>query len=136
MTQTNAATQSNAELLRKGYEAFATGDVPGVLAILSEDITFHIPGRNPTSGDYTGYEEVTGFFQTLAERSNGTFSIDVHDLLDNGEDTVVVLVTHNGQRDAGELAIPGVHVWRFADGKAMSHQSYIVDDHENDAFWS
>ena len=136
MTQSDAMTQSNAEMLRTAYEAFAAGDVPAVLAVFSEDITFHIPGRNPISGDYTGHDEVTGFFQTLAERSNGTFSIDVHDILDNGDDTVVALVTHNGQRDAGELAMEGVHVWRFKDAKATSHQSIVVDDYESDRFWS
>ena len=136
MTQSDAMTQSNAEMLRTAYEAFAAGDVPAVLAIFSEDITFHIPGRNPISGDYTGHDEVIGFFQTLVERSNGTFSIDVHDLLDNGDDTVVALVTHNGQRDTGELAMEGVHVWRIKDGKATSHQSIVVDDYESDRFWS
>jgi ketosteroid isomerase-like protein len=51
MTQADAVTQSNAELLRKGYEASATGDLPAVLAILSEDVTFRIPGRSPISGE-------------------------------------------------------------------------------------
>jgi ketosteroid isomerase-like protein len=135
-TQPNAVTQSNAELLRKAYEDFAAGDVPAVLAIFSEDVTFRIPGRNPVSGEYTGHDEVTGFFQSLAERSNGTFSIDVKDILANGDDTVVVLVTHDAQGDARELAMPAVHVWRFADGKATLHESFVADDHENDAFWS
>jgi ketosteroid isomerase-like protein len=136
MTQSDAVKQSNAELLRTAYEAFATGDVPAVLAIFSEDITFHIPGRNPISGDYTGHDEVTGFFQALGERSNGTFRIDVHDILDNGDDTVVALVTHNAQRETGELAMAAVHVWAVKDGKATSHQSFVVEDEESDRFWS
>jgi ketosteroid isomerase-like protein len=136
MTHANAVTQSNAEILRKGYEAFATGDLPAVLAIFSEDITFRIPGRSPISGEYNGQDEVTGFFQLLAERSNGTFSIPVHDILDNGADTVVVLATHNAQRDDRELAMPAVHLWRFTDGKATSHESFVSDVFEQDAFWS
>lgn len=136
MTQSNAVTQSNAELLRSGYEAFAAGDVPAVLAIFSEDIAWHIPGRNPLSGDYTGHDEVLGFFQALVERSNGTFAIDVHDILDNGEDKVVVLVTHNGQRNDKQMSVAAVHVWRVQDGKATSHQSIVADDYETDEFWS
>lgn len=54
-------TQSDAEILRKGYEDFAAGDVPSVLAVFSEDITWHVPGRNPISGDYTGHDEVVAF---------------------------------------------------------------------------
>ena len=129
-------TQSNAELLRTGYEGFASGDVAAVFAIFAEDVTFHIPGRSPISGDYTGHEEVGGFLQSLGERSNGTFKIDVQDILDNGDDTVVALVTHVARRDAAELAMPAVHVWHVKDGKATRHDSFVADDHESDAFWS
>jgi hypothetical protein len=45
-------------------------------------------------------------------------------------------VTHNAQRDGRELALPAVHVWRLKDGKATSHQSFVADDDEQDAFWS
>jgi ketosteroid isomerase-like protein len=129
-------TQSNAELLRTGYEGFASGNVAAVFAIFAEDVAFHIPGHSPISGDYTGQEEVGGFLQSLGERSNGTFKIDVRDILDNGDDTVVALVTHVARRDAAELAMPAVHVWQVKDGKATSHQSFVADDHESDAFWS
>jgi ketosteroid isomerase-like protein len=129
-------TQSNAELLRTGYEGFASGDVAAVFAIFAEDVAFHIPGHSPISGDYTGHEEVGGFFQSLGERSNGTFKIDVQDILDNGDDTVVALVTHVARREAAELAMRAVHVWQVKDGKATSHQSFVADDHESDAFWS
>jgi uncharacterized protein len=110
--------------------------VPGVLAIFSDDIAFHVPGRNPLSGDYKGHDEVVGFFQALAVRSNGTFGIDLHDMLDNGAGTVVALVTFKAQRDDDRLAMPGVHVWRVEDAKATSHESFVADDHESDRFWS
>jgi uncharacterized protein len=136
MTQSGEVTLSNAEILRAGYEAFAAGDVPAVLAIFSPDITFRIPGRNPISGDYTGHAEVTSFFQSLAERSNGTFAIDVEEILDNGDDMVVVVGTQKGQRESRELDMPAVHVWRMKDGKATHHDSFVFDVHEHDAFWS
>jgi uncharacterized protein len=99
MSQSDVVAQPNAELLRKGYEAFVAGDVPAVLAIFSEDITFQIPGRNPVAGDYTGHDEVMGFFQKLGEGSNGTFTMTVQDIIDNGDETVVAFVTHLAQRD-------------------------------------
>jgi len=129
-------TQSNAELLRSGYEAFAAGDVPAVLALFSEDIIWHAPGRNPISGDYTGHNEVVGFFQTLGERSNGTFHLVVHDIVDSGEDKVVALVTETGERNGISLHSSSVHVWRMHDGKAASFQAYQADDHHWDEFWA
>jgi ketosteroid isomerase-like protein len=129
-------TPSNAEILGSGYEAFARGDVPAVLAVFSEQITWHVPGRSPLAGDYTGHEEVVGFFQALGERSNGTFHLDVHDILDNGKDKVVVLVTEHAERNGAVLAASAVHVWQFEDGKATSFQNFDGDNYELDEFWS
>ena len=136
MTEPNVETQSNADILRDGYNAFAHGDVPAVLAMFSEDIAWHIPGRNLVSGDYTGHGEVVGLFQALAELSDGTFNLDVHDILDNGQDTVVALVTEHAERNRARLAQPAVQVWRFKNGKATSFQAFHADEHEQDAFWS
>jgi len=138
MTPLNAepTTRSNAEILGAAYDALAAGDVAAVLAVLSDGITWHIPGRNPLSADYTGHDEVITFFQALGERSAGTFSLDVHDILDNGDDKVVALVTENAERHGARLTDPAVHVWRFADGKATSFRCYTADDHEQDTFWS
>jgi uncharacterized protein len=129
-------SESNAELLRTGYDAFAEGDVPAVLAIFSPDIEWHVPGRNPISGDYTGHDEVVGFFQKLGELSDGTFSLDVHDYLDNGKDKGVVLVTEHATRNGKTLEVAAVHVWHIEDGLATRFQAFQHDDHENDAFWS
>jgi ketosteroid isomerase-like protein len=128
--------ESNAEILRAGYEAFARGDVPAVLALFSEEIAWTVPGRNPLSGEYKGHDGVGGFFQALGERSNGTFHLEVHDLLDNGEETVVVLVTENAERNGAQLSAPSVHVWRMQDGQATNFKAFQHDDYETDEFWA
>lgn len=129
-------SQSNAEVIRSGYQAFAAGDVPAVLAIFSDDIAWHVPGRSPLAGNYTGHDEVLGFFQNLGERSNGTFSIDVHDILDNGEDKVVVLLTETAQRNDKSLSVSAVHVWGVQEAKATRFQAFVADEYEVDEFWS
>lgn len=128
--------QSNADIIRSGYEAFGAGDVPAVLAIFSDDLTWHISGRSPLAGTYTGPDEVLGFFGQLGERSNGTFNLDVHDILDNGDDKVVLLVTENAQRNDASLSMSAVHVWRVQDGKATAFEAFVADDYEVDEFWS
>ena len=88
---TEAATaQSNAALIKSGYDAFARGDIQGAFAVFAEDILWHIPGRGPLSRDYRGHAEVLGFFQHFMELSHGTFRIQVDDILAKG-DRVVVL---------------------------------------------
>ena len=39
--------------------------------LFADDIVFHQPGRNPTSGDYQGLDAVLGLLRTLGERSGG-----------------------------------------------------------------
>lgn len=129
-------SQSNAEIIRSGYEAFAAGDVPAVLEIFSDGISWHIPGRSPLAGTYTGPDEVLGFFQNLGERSNGTFNLEVHDVLDNGDDKVVLLLTETAQRNDASLSVSAVHVWRVEDGKATTFQAFVADEYEVDEFWS
>ena len=128
--------QSNAEIIRSGYEAFAAGDVPAVLAIFSDGISWHIPGRSPLAGTYTGPDEVLGFFQNLGERSNGTFNLEIHDILDSGDDKVVLLLTETAQRNGTSLTVSAVHVWGVEDGKATTFQAYVADEYEVDEFWS
>jgi ketosteroid isomerase-like protein len=110
--------------------------VPAVLAIFSEDITFKVAGNNPVAGDYRGHDEVVGFFQKLGEGSNGTFKVRVEDILDNGDETVVALVTHLAHRDDADLDVPAVHVWTVRDLKCTGHVSYVFDVKASDAFWS
>jgi ketosteroid isomerase-like protein len=129
-------TQSNAELIRSGYAAFGRGDVPAVLAIFAEDIRWHVPGRNPMSGDYAGHEEVVGYFQALGERSGGTFRLEVNDILDSDDGNVTVLATERGERNGAHLNSSAVHVWHLEDGRATTFRGFQEDLYEFDEFWS
>jgi ketosteroid isomerase-like protein len=66
-------THPNEQLLGSLYEAFSRRDLDTVRSLFADDIVFHQPGRNPTSGDYQGLDGVLGLLRTLAERSGGTF---------------------------------------------------------------
>ena len=64
-------TAQNAELIRRGYDAFARADLPAVFEMLDTEITWHVPGTSPLSGDYKGHGEVGGFFARTMELSGG-----------------------------------------------------------------
>ena len=128
-------TQSNAELLRRGYEAFAKGDIPAVLAIFDEDITWHVPGRSPLSGDYRGHDEVVGFFATAMELSGGTLRVQLDEIIGDG-DKVVALTTVTAERNGRSWSSPEVHVWRMPDGRAVEFREFQGDQQAEDDFWS
>ena len=128
-------SKSNAAIIRKAYQNFAAGNITAVFAALSSAIKWHVPGRSPLSGDYTGHEQVGGFFRRTLELSGGVFTIDVHHVLAEG-DVVVVLATVNAQRNGMSASFPEVHVWRLEDGKATEFREYQGDEQREDRFWS
>jgi uncharacterized protein len=74
-------SDSNSVIIRKTYADFAQGNIPAVFAVFDAGITWHVPGHSPLSGDYTGHDQIGGFFQRTMELSSGAFSIDVHNVL-------------------------------------------------------
>ena len=128
-------TNTNAMTIRKAYQDFAQGNVPAVFASFDTNIAWHVPGHSPLSGDYRGHDEIAGFFQRTMQLSAGVFSIDVHNVLAEG-DLVVALVNVNAQRNGISTSFPEVHVWRMKDGKAVEFCEYQGDELREDRFWS
>jgi uncharacterized protein len=125
----------NLDLIRRGYDAFGSGDITTVLGILDPNIHWHVPGRSPLSGDYKGHDEVVAFFTKTQELAAGTFSIEINDMLAS-QQRVVVLCTVSAQRHGQHWSTPEVHVWRVANGQAVEFREYQGDQEAEDEFWS
>ena len=50
---------SNVELTRRGYEAFAKGDLATLTELLADDVVWHVQGVGPLNGNYHGRDEVS-----------------------------------------------------------------------------
>jgi len=127
--------EANEALIGRAYDAFARGDIPTVLEVLAEDIRWHVPGRGPLSGEYNGHTEVLGFFQRFMGLSEGTFRIDIDDVLAKG-DRVIVLVTESAQRHGRRWSSPQVHAWTVKGGRATVFWQFQGDEQTEDEFWS
>jgi hypothetical protein len=55
------------QLLRRLHEAqgafYAGGEEAPVRALLTEDVHWHVPGRNAIAGDYHGIDAVLAYFR-------------------------------------------------------------------------
>lgn len=125
--------QPNEQTLRTIYDAFGRGDVDTVMGSLTDDIKYHISGRSPVSGEYSGKDEVLGFIGKLMELSGGTFSLEVLDILANDRHGVT-LTMESGQREGKTLQNRAVHVWEMQDGRCTSFRGY--NENSWDEFWS
>ena len=128
-------SDSNAMIIRKGYQDFAQGNIPAVFAAFDASMLWHVPGHSPLSGDYRGHDQIGGFFRRTMELSGGTFSIDVHHVLAE-DDLVVALVTVKARRNGTSESFPEVHVWRLRDEQAIEFREYQGDEQREDRFWS
>lgn len=106
--------QDNIDLVRKGYEAFASGDMETVLALFDDNVEWVQPGNSTISGTYHGKGELTGFLARLAEMN---VTAKLNRLVADGD--VVVAITEttvNGEtgHDADVFTIRGGKTTRVA----------------------
>src|SRR5258708_9914050 len=124
-------SDSNSVTIRKAYEDFAQGNIPSVFAAFDAGITWHVPGHSPLSGDYTGHDQIGGFFQRTMELSGGAFSIDVHNVLAEN-DLVCRLLLEKKKRNGLSASFPEIHVWRMNNGKATDYRNEPGDEQHED----
>ena len=120
-------SQENVDLIRSIYDAFAAGDVPGVVARMSPDIVWNEAENFPYAdgNPYEGPQAILGgIFARLGSEWDG-FTAVPEEFLDAG-DTVVVLGRYRGTCKATGEAMDAqlAHVWRVTDGKAARFQQY------------
>jgi uncharacterized protein len=120
-------SKENVAVIRGIYDAFAVGDVPGVLGRMSPDIVWNEAENFPYAdgNPYVGPEAIAkGVFTRCATEWDG-FGVAVEEILDAG-DTVVTLGRYVGTYKATgkPQRTQLVHVWRVAGGKAVRFQQY------------
>ena len=110
------STNQNVETCKKGYAAFAAGDLETVMSYYDDDVELVVPGNSTVSGTYRGKAEFLEALGKIAEKSYTTtpsrFLAD--------DDVVVVL-----QEDTfGGESAPAVQVVTFRDGKIVKEQNF------------
>lgn len=119
-------SRTNLELARRGYEAFAEGNVQGVLDFLSTEIVCYSRPAQPEQEVFHGHEGFArlvarDFFQTFGE----TVRVQPEDFIDEGEYVVVPVRIVGTHPESGvELEDHLVHVWKFARRKAVELRPY------------
>ncbi len=130
------AEHPNVALLRRGYEAFAKGDMATLTELWSEDAVWHAgSGNNPVAGDHTGRDAVFAAFAKIAELSGGTFRIELHDVLANDEHAVA-LQRGTASRQGKQLDSLEVVIYHIKNGRATESWSFPQDQRVGDEFWS
>jgi uncharacterized protein len=126
----------NVEMARRGYEAFAKGDLATLTEVIADDVVWHVRGVGPLSGDYHGRDQVFGFFGRLAEETGGTFRLDVHDILANDQHTTVLATLHasRGGKSVETAVVNVTH--NDANGRTTEFWTATTDPEAALDFWT
>ncbi|HEX9377744.1 MAG TPA: nuclear transport factor 2 family protein [Actinomycetota bacterium] len=128
------ADHPNAELVRKGYDAFTAGDMEWMNTHLHENIVWHEPGSNVLSGDYHGREETLAHFAKSVQVAIPDF--DIHDVVGN-DDHAIALVNIRLERNDNHETFETRYVHIFhVDAQEVALESWIfyADQGALDAF--
>lgn len=120
---------AHAETARAVYDAFATGDVPNVLAAFDDEIDWQEPEGLPFENQIGPQAVAENVFGPVLSQVHN-FRLDVRELVEDGDIVCAVGTYHGtGATNGVELDADFVHVWRFGtDGKIRGFRTY-TDTH-------
>lgn len=130
-------TRPSEARVREFFEAFSRRDVASAATLFSDDVVFHIPGRNRFSGLIRGREAWTASLLKYAEAEKAGVSLtfQVHDVV-GGDDHTVALLSVQAEHRGKRIEWQRVAVYHFADGKAQEVWIHDVDQYAIDEFLS
>ncbi len=132
---TTQVEQDNATQVRRGFNAFSTGDMASLTELFAPDATWHGPTTGVIAGDYMGRDNIFKMFGQLGEETSGTFRVSPGTFAAAG-DRVFVQVMATGRRNGKSLESDEVIVFTLTDGKVTKVRFYLSDFRANLDFWS
>lgn len=123
-------------LVRRGYEAFNSGDVETLASLFANDVTQHVPGEGPLAGTYKGVDAVLGYYGKLAEMTDGTFRADLVDVHGDGHGHVGATHQISATRNGATRLSRGSIVFTVMGGKVTDLLELHGDLPGDDAFLS
>lgn len=114
---------SGADVVREAYDAFGRGDIPAVLERVADDVQWDVAEVLVQGGSWSGRDGVGQFFQQLGEKYE-ELSIDIHDLVDGGDQVVGIGVGRGKRRGGGDAEYGFAHAFTVGDGKVTRFREY------------
>jgi ketosteroid isomerase-like protein len=127
---------TNADLVRRGYEAFNNADLATLSSLFHDDCTWHTPGKTSIGGSRKGKAAVFSQFGRYASETHGSFKAHLKSVAAAGDDCVVGIHVNTGERNGRKIELDCCIVFEFRDGQVISGREYFFDLHAWDAFWS
>ncbi|MBK8149818.1 MAG: nuclear transport factor 2 family protein [Acidobacteria bacterium] len=116
---------NNRQIVESLYNAFASGDIPGLLGSFADNIEWTEAEGFPYGGTYVGAGAIVeNVFLKLGSEWEGYSAVPSQFVSDG--DTVVALGRYSGKYCATgrSMSVPFAHVWTLRDGKIARFVQY------------
>ena len=117
---------TNGETIKGIYDAFAKGDVPGVLGAFDGNISWTEAAGFMYAGTYQGPQAVLeNVFMRLGTEWEG-FAAVPDKIVDGGDGNVISTGTYTGKylETGKSISVPFAHEWELRDGKVFKFRQH------------
>jgi len=129
-------TDRNRATAHRLFELFSASDIDGVLALMTDDATWRIPGKKeltPTAGVYTK-ERIGRLFRRMLDNLSGGLRMTVLSSIAEG-DRVALEVVSSGDLKNGRLYRQEYHIlMEFRDGRICAVREYLDTQHAHEVW--
>ena len=129
-------TITNADVVRRGYQAFNEADIDTLDRLFRDDVTWTTPGQSTVAGTARGKGAVFTQFGRYGGETNGTLRAELQAVFEAVDGRVVGLHRNIGERDGKRLDTTCCIVFELEDGRVTSGTEHFFDLHAWDDFWS
>jgi len=109
-------SDENAAVVRRGYEAFSSGDMATLTELFAEDAVWHEEGHGGVSGVNKGRDAIFAHFGEEMSRSGATYKVTLQDVI-GGDEHAIALHHDHAERDNKVLDQNVVVVFQVRDGR-------------------
>jgi ketosteroid isomerase-like protein len=126
--------QDNAALVKRGYDAFASGDMTTLQGLYHAEAAFYTVPQRTGDGTHLGRDAIFAFFVTLFTESKGTFKVKPVSIA-AVDDRVFVLQDVSGERNGYSLQDTSVMVFTIEDGLVREMREFVTPASHIKDFW-
>ncbi len=128
--------EQNAEVVRRGYEGFNTGDMELLTEVFHETVSWHTPGQSYLGGDYQGREATFGQFGRFVGDTGGSFKALLQEVARSDDGRIVSIHGNTAERNGKQLDVMCCIVFEVEDGQIIDGREHFFDLYAWDEFWS
>jgi ketosteroid isomerase-like protein len=131
----SATETQNVAVIKRGYEAFAKGDIATLKTLFAPNATWRSVPTGVLPGNYKGAQAILEFFGRLAQETDGSVRAELQTIAASG-DHVFALHRNKGARKGSALDEESVLVFKLDKGVVTEVAEFRYDQPAEAKFWS